>query len=750
MNSLRGFGKPALVAPLLVFVAVAPALAQPAQDKPAAAPAAQSNKQLETVVIEGARQTDTDARRYSTAGKMVFGREELDRAGNSTLGDVLKRLPGVTLSGAPGRGGDIRMRGLGGGYTLILINGEPAPRGFSIDDLAPEQVERIEVMRAPVAEHSARAIAGTINIVLREPLPRTTSEARPAIAFENGQWQPSLYLQRADRLGGMGYNLNLNLFHRDSADSSRLITQAVDPVSGATTLAQDETDNSLTRSKGVYLGGNLNWKLAGGESLSLQPFLFSSRSASRGEAELSQSVGTAPPPLTSAEWHTDSSRTIARTMAQWRRSLESGAKLELRGNAGLADRDSQGRRFDADVPGAPAGAIRTTLNDTAIRDRSLSLSGKFSRPLGEGHQLAVGGEVEGGRRTESASTVQDGVDLLAGYGGDLSASTRRVALYAQDEWDIQPLWSVYGGLRWETIATATTAAGQGVDNRSGVVSPLAHSVWRFDADSKDQIRLSLARTYRSPTLNNLVPRPSISTLYPVSGANTPVSPDRAGNPELLPELSWGLDLAFEHYLPAGGVLSANLFERRIDQLIRTVTQLESVPWSPVPRWVARPRNLGKAQSRGIELEAKWRLADLWASAPAVELRANFSRFWSSVDEVPGPDNRIEQQPRATGNIGFDYRPAGLPLMLGGSLNWTPAFTVQQTATQTYSQGIKRVVDAYALWTIDSRTKLRLSASNLAHADYTTAQAYVLAGSEQSVTTIANSFITWAARLEMKF
>jgi iron complex outermembrane receptor protein len=39
------------------------------------------------------------------------------------LGEVLKRLPGVTTQGAPGRGGAIRMRGLGSGYTLILLDG---------------------------------------------------------------------------------------------------------------------------------------------------------------------------------------------------------------------------------------------------------------------------------------------------------------------------------------------------------------------------------------------------------------------------------------------------------------------------------------------------------------------------------------------------------------------------------------------------------------------------------------------------
>ncbi|MFA9347892.1 TonB-dependent receptor plug domain-containing protein, partial [Escherichia coli] len=82
--------------------------------------------------------------------------------------DVLKRVPGITVNtGANGRGGEIRMRGLGAGYTQILVNGERAPAGFSIDSLAPDSIERIEVLRAASAEFSTQSVAGTINIILK-------------------------------------------------------------------------------------------------------------------------------------------------------------------------------------------------------------------------------------------------------------------------------------------------------------------------------------------------------------------------------------------------------------------------------------------------------------------------------------------------------------------------------------------------------------------------------------------------------
>ncbi len=121
---------------------------------------------------------ETDQRRASTAAKIIVGKEDIERFGDSSVSEVLKRLPGVTMGGRPGRGGDVRMRGMGGGYTQLLVNGERMPPGFSLDNLTPDQVERIEVMRAPTAEYGARAVAGTINVVLKEALKKTLNEVR--------------------------------------------------------------------------------------------------------------------------------------------------------------------------------------------------------------------------------------------------------------------------------------------------------------------------------------------------------------------------------------------------------------------------------------------------------------------------------------------------------------------------------------------------------------------------------------------
>jgi iron complex outermembrane receptor protein len=156
--------------------------------------------------------------------------------------------------------------------------------------------------------------------------------------------------------------------------------------------------------------------------------------------------------------------------------------------------------------------------------------------------------------------------------------------------------------------------------------------------------MSLTRSYKAPTLSSLLGRPSLSFRFPVPGANTPTSPDRAGNPNLKPELATGIDLAAERYLAAGGVLSANIFYRQISDYMRSVTTLETVSWAPVPRWVSRPQNVGDATTQGLELEAKFRLSEVMADAPPLEFRSNASFFHSRVKSVPGPNNRLDQQP----------------------------------------------------------------------------------------------------------
>jgi len=69
-----------------------PALAQSGQTPPQTNDAPTSGK-VQQVTVSGTRADDTETRRLSTAAKSVYGREELDRNGDTSISEVLKRLP---------------------------------------------------------------------------------------------------------------------------------------------------------------------------------------------------------------------------------------------------------------------------------------------------------------------------------------------------------------------------------------------------------------------------------------------------------------------------------------------------------------------------------------------------------------------------------------------------------------------------------------------------------------------------------
>ena len=692
-----------------------------------------STTDLGQVEVRGNRNNDTEMRRESSAAKIVIGREEIQKQGDANLGEVLKRLPGVTVQGAPGRGGAIRMRGLGGGFTQILLDGERLPPGFSVDTLLPEQVERIEILRAPTAETGARAIAGTINIVLREGQRAVPDDLKITRSHEHGQESTLINWVHNLNIRPMTGTLTVSLTDQYRPDeSSSVITSNV--LGDSTRL-----NESLGRRQAMHANARLQWRGEQGKTLTLTPFVVYSDFASNG---LIQANRLSPAPMVSetAQTQNQSRFAMARLNGQWTQRLSADDRLEVRFGAGQSEFDM---RIDQTLTSASASPplLRNTTQFQNFVDRSGSLSSKWTRAMANGHQVVSGLELEGVRRVEEARGVLDD------SAGDLTARTFRWAAYAQDEFKINRHWSAHTGLRYETISTEASDTSGLKSNNSAVWTPLLHALWKPDPAKRDQVRMSLTRSYRTPTLHNLVARP-VSSGEEVS---RPTRPDRVGNPDLRPELATGIDVAFERYLTGGGVLSANVFRREISDLIRyTVTEQSSPSWAPgQTRWVSSPINLGDASTQGLELEAKFRLNQALADALPIDIRSNVSFFSSKVKQVPGPNNRLDQQPDMTANLGADYRIRRIPLTLGGNLNWNPDYDTRRTEQQFFYQGVKRVVDVYGLWRLSPASAVRLTVSNLQPRDYITASTFDNGTYKESSRTTDRNWRNVQLRLEMK-
>jgi outer membrane receptor for ferrienterochelin and colicins len=726
-----------------------------AQDLPTgqdeAQPRPPAGNRLERVEIRSRQQTDTELRRRAPVAKQIYGREELDKYGDTAVSDVLKRLPGVTVqSGAP------RMRGLGAGYTQILINGEPAPPGFSMDNLNPAQVERIEVSNGPTADQSAQAIAGTINIILKEAPRQTQRDLRIGMGYNDDKPRPSFTATYGDRFDNLSLVLPVSGFQWRVRNASEGERDTLDEYRQRLRVSSQTAETGW--GGGFNFSPRLNWKLDDDETLAWQSFMQRNEWNNQGRTVTQVFEGTAPSSVDDSYLNTGSWQML-RSNLHWVKRFEDGQRLELK-VGGQASR----ARYTTDVDGLNEDAVQTIWRHTDgdTKDRGLTQSGKYSQSLGEAHSLTVGWDLAFRRRTEVRSVLQRGSatesyeDLLPGFEGlPFEAEIKRRAFFMQDEWEISPQWSTYFGWRGESIATTSKTSVDGVSqdlrNKSNVLTPLWHLNYKLDPKGRDMIRASLTRSYKAPELASLLPRPSVNTSYPLDKPNPETAPDRIGNPYLKPELATGLDIAYEKYFTGGGLFSVSAFHRRIKDLIRNTTTLETVSWSTQQRYVSRPINLSRAETSGIELELKGRAGELlpgWIDpALSLNVRGSLSFYKSRVAGLPGPDNRLDSQHPYSVNLGFDYRLKSLPLTLGAGLVYMPGYGTQQTQTQLQEVARARTLDVFAQYVFNPKLSLRLSANNVAPLD---PQTYVVYADGQQTYNKRFGRTFYGANLEMKF
>ena len=706
-----------------------------AQDAPGApgAPtdaAPRPGARIERIEVTARPQSDTELRRRAPVAKQVYGRDEIDKYGDTSVSDVLKRLPGVNI-----QGGAPRMRGLGSGYTLVLINGDPAPPGFQFDQLNPSQIERIEVTRGATADQSAQAVAGAINIILKDAPRVSQRDLRLGVGYNAVRPTPSASFTYGERSGGLALSLPVSVFAWRNINASVTDRQTAgldgQPSAAVQTSRQDNWGH------GFNTAPRVNWKISDDESASAQFFAqrgeWNNRTAYTNQVLLGQ-PSLEPDNVFQGSWQNLNGN------LQWNNRFSEAQRIELK----LGARDSKGT-FDG-----LTSTQRRTVGDN--RDRNLTQSGKYGQFIGEAHTLSAGWELEWRQRDETRTITENGQPQLPGFEGQpFGARIARQALYVQDEWELSPQWSTYLGLRSERIDTQSKGLAEPVRNLSRVTTPLWHLNYKLDPKGRDLIRASLTRSYKAPELNALLARPSLSGLFTdTTRPNTEASPDRRGNPALKPELATGLDIAFERYLTGGAMFSIGGFHRSVDDLVRNVTTLQTVPWASVPRWVSTPVNFSKARSTGLELELKGRAGELLPSVfdtkTALNLRASLNWYRSRVDAVEGPNNRLDNQQPWSGNLGFDYRFAGLPLSVGSSLAYTPGYTTRQTGTQSLEQTRARSLDAFALWTFSRTASLRVSANNIAPLD-TASRSFFTGGDSTRTEREGRTF--FGANLELK-
>lgn len=153
---------------------------------------------LQEIIVTGSqlKRTNLDG----PAPVIVFDRAKIDQLSVTNVADVLNYLPQQTFSTNerfnPGGSRVVRLRGLGLGTTLILVNGRRtvtsaltgAGNYFDVNTIPLPAVERVEVLAdSASAIYGTDAIGGVVNIILKDSIHEPTLDLQYGTAQGGGE-----------------------------------------------------------------------------------------------------------------------------------------------------------------------------------------------------------------------------------------------------------------------------------------------------------------------------------------------------------------------------------------------------------------------------------------------------------------------------------------------------------------------------------------------------------------------------------
>ncbi len=575
-----------------------------------------------------------------------------------TVGDALKRVPSVTFLSDVLESDGVRMRGLDPGYTQILINGERVPggeadRSFFVDRIPAELIERVELVRSSSANRSGDALAGAINIVLRD-----------ALALDGGYIRAGALLFPDDEIGGTfgavyggevgPGRLLIGASVQDRRNPKNKFSQRFDEPGGTLDNVEVQTD---VRS-GTDYSFNAAYEVeVGGGTLDLSGvFVRTDRLQDEDSVEYQDGIQNEANLLTINDNNVDIQTDNLALRARYEREMLGG---ETRIKLGYAAFDDEQEEFENEAEylrnesgGAPPipfpdeDRFTADLEFRDLQDEEVSFAVEHSRRVGDDVELEFG--VQAVSKDRDSTTVASRVRFTIP-----NAPTPRPAQppfvfttdsYVIEETRIDPYVMFSGetgalkweaGLRYET--TDTTIAG--IDNDFAILLPSASL--RYRLSDSDRLTLSVARTIRRPDFDDLAP----GTLIEERGDN-----DFRGNPLLEPETAWGVDLGFERRLGRRGVIGLNAFYRDVTDLIEDINTGEEGDGGP-GTFIESIDNVGDGQVYGVEFDLSTPLDFIGMETTGVFLNASW--LDSQVEDVLG-ERRFNDQSDYVVNFGFTH------------------------------------------------------------------------------------------------
>lgn len=676
---------------------------------------AAEEKTLKEVTVSSSSEDDVAERRQAATQKIVINREDIEKMGALTISDVMGKLPGVDAS-TPGSDGAmaLRSRGMVRDSVQILVDGERMPGGARmaqgiIGRLPSTELLRVEIIRGSSAEVGGSAPL-SVNLVLSRPMSRESTAFKTAVGFRDGKPLAQTSFTKGGGDKTFSWLLPVTLNHHDMP-TGRQLTR-----SDSSGISQRDDERGDRQTEEFVISPRLTWK-SGRDSLTVSPVFF--RSFGRGDNDFER-TDLATPANSASRKDKEHSRNAFNRLRTEGEMLREGVKYSGR----LAFSDGK-RNADTQRNALSLAGVSTPSNEQMRRkERDQSAAFRLDWSAGS-HVFAASIEENGHRRDESQSNSGLGASETH------SAWDKQWSAWLQDEWSPSATATVTSGLRGEAIRYSVDGLGQSHQRL------LPSVALRWEPVQRWVVRTSLGAGIKPPRLDELTNQPLFSV-----NANTPLEPDRRGNPNLRPERSVNFEAALERYLPGeAGVVGVNAYLRHTEDFTERRVLLEGA------RWIDRPYNEGSARHWGLELDGKLRTDSLgWRGAT---FRAHLTLPRSEVhDERLGVNRAARESPRYILSAGFDQTQA--EMSYGISMQYSGRVVTQVPGEQFFETRQRVVFDAYALQKLNAALNLRLSLQNMFRADTRRQLDAFAPGSSWSLSSIDRNARTVLLSLEGKW
>jgi len=652
---------------LFALCALAPmALAAAAQAADADAPiatAADAPTTASELVVQAqiAYRNRTD----QAAPVLDYGLDYFQRFEPLTAGDALKRVPSVAFLSDVLESDGVRLRGLDPAYTQILINGEKVPgagsgsgafgsgadSAFFVDRIPAELIDRIEIVRSASANRSGDAVAGALNIVLRDAYALDGGFVRAgALMFDDGRIRETIGGVWGGQVGPGRLLVGANLQGRRNPKNK--FSYRYDEPGAPINNSEVQTD--VRNGTDYSFNASYQTPLAGGD-LDLSGFYVrTDRYQNEDSIEYNQDIRDNAHLSTLNDNDVDIEQESYAVNGKYSHEMAGGTTSLKLGYASFTDKEAEFEdetEYLRDATPYPDGdRITRDKSRTDLEDTEFSAKLEHKRDLAGDVRLQFGVQYEKKQRDLLVTEVpRNRYNLPSANppafgpyavidGGDASFEQTRIDPYVMLDGKSGALqWEA--GLRYET--TDVTLQDRTVPSTTDVDYNflLPSASLRYNLTADDKIYISGARTVRRPSFDYLSP----ALLTAELGDN-----DFIGNPELKPESAWGLDAGYERRLGKQGVAGVNVFYRKVKDLLELTNTGEEGDEGP-GTFVYSARNTGDGKVWGVEFDLSTPLTAVGLENTGVFL--NYSWLDSDVNDEFG-SRKFNSQSDYVLNVGF--------------------------------------------------------------------------------------------------